>query len=86
MEALVVLFLFLLVVGLYLLPTIVGASRGVRNLGSLVVINVLLGWTFIGWVVAMAMAARSVPPSGMEVGLQPPAGSGGPPPADPGGP
>jgi hypothetical protein len=24
-----------------------------------VVINVLLGWTFIGWVVALAMAARS---------------------------
>jgi hypothetical protein len=29
--------------------------------GSVVVINIFLGWTFIGWVVALAMAARSVP-------------------------
>ena len=25
------------------------------------VVNLFLGWTFIGWVVALAMAARSVP-------------------------
>jgi hypothetical protein len=31
----------------------------VPNLGSVAVINTFLGWTFIGWVVALAMAARS---------------------------
>jgi hypothetical protein len=29
---------------------------------TIAVINVFLGWTVIGWVVALAMAARSVPP------------------------
>jgi hypothetical protein len=44
---------------LYLLPTIIAVSRKVPNIGSVVVINVFLGWTFVGWVVALAMAARS---------------------------
>lgn len=45
----------------YLLPTLVGWSRHVQNVGSVAVINVFLGWTLIGWVVALAMAARTVP-------------------------
>jgi hypothetical protein len=49
----------LVVVALYFLPTIIAAARKVPSVGSVVVINVLLGWTLIGWVVALAMAARS---------------------------
>jgi hypothetical protein len=45
---------------LYFVPTIVAATRKVRNLGSVIVINLFLGWTFIGWIVALAMAARTV--------------------------
>jgi hypothetical protein len=60
---------------LYFLPTIVGAVRKVPNLGSVVVINVFLGWSLIGWVVAMAMAARSTPPvHHVNVSNGPPAG------------
>lgn len=51
---------FLLV--FYFLPTIIGRSRGVTSLGSVFVINLFLGWTLIGWVVALAMASRSVEP------------------------
>lgn len=46
---------------LYWVPTIVGARRRVPNMGSVAVINGLLGWTFVGWVVALAMACRSRP-------------------------
>ena len=53
--------------GLYLLPTIVAAVRKVPNLGSVIVINLFLGWSLIGWVVAMAMAARSHPTAGQQV-------------------
>jgi hypothetical protein len=52
----------LVALALYFIPSIVAAVRKVPNLGSVVVINLFLGWTFIGWVVALAMAARSVPP------------------------
>jgi hypothetical protein len=48
-------------VGLYFVPTIVAAVRKVPNVGSVIVINIFLGWSIIGWVVALAMAARSAP-------------------------
>src|ERR1700740_2819537 len=54
-----VIVLALLIAG-YFLPSIIAAARKVRNTGSIVVINLFLGWTFIGWVVALAIAARSV--------------------------
>jgi hypothetical protein len=44
----------------YWVPSIVAAVRHVRNTGSIVVINLLTGWTVIGWIVALAMACRSV--------------------------
>lgn len=50
---------FLIVLGLYFLPTIVAFSRKVINRGSVAVINVFLGWTLVGWVVALAMACRT---------------------------
>src|SRR5215831_7041668 len=55
----VALILVLMGIGAYFIPTIVAFIRKVPNMGSVVVINLFLGWTFIGWVVALAMAARS---------------------------
>jgi hypothetical protein len=52
-----------ILVGLYFLPTIIAANRKVSSVGSIAVINTFLGWTLIGWVVALAMAVRTVPPS-----------------------
>lgn len=45
---------------LYFVPTVIAALRRVRNLGSVIAINVFLGWSCIGWVVALAMALRTV--------------------------
>jgi Superinfection immunity protein len=45
----------------YVLPSLIGYFRGVRNLGSVVLINLVLGWSFIGWLVALGMAVRSAP-------------------------
>ena len=50
---------FLVVLVLYFLPSIVAVARKVTHQGSVVVVNLLLGWTFIGWVVALAMACRT---------------------------
>jgi hypothetical protein len=43
----------------YWIPTAVAFFRGVPNKASVLVINLFLGWTIIGWVVALAMAVRS---------------------------
>jgi len=53
--------LLAIALGFYFLPSIIGAVRHVPNIGSVVVINFFLGWTLVGWVIALAMAARSVP-------------------------
>lgn len=82
----------------YLLPVVIGRIRHVPDLGAVAVINILLGWTVIGWVAALALAFRSVNPAGPTVQLvqnlppaAPPgdwpdadwAGPPGPPPARP---
>lgn len=53
------LFLVVIVIGAYFLPTIVAVARKVSDRGSVTVINLFLGWTLIGWVVALAMACRT---------------------------
>jgi Superinfection immunity protein len=47
---------------LYLSPLVVGWVRRAPDIGAVAVINILLGWTLVGWVVALAMAFRSKPP------------------------
>jgi H+/gluconate symporter-like permease len=44
----------------YLAPTIVALLRHHHQAAAIVVINLLLGWTFIGWVVSLAMACSAV--------------------------
>ena len=50
-------------IGLYLLPVLVAWLRHVPDIMAIAVINVLLGWTLLGWVIALALALRSVIPA-----------------------
>jgi len=43
----------------YLLPWAVAATRGRANQAAIGVINLLLGWSLIGWIVALVMACQS---------------------------
>lgn len=45
--------LLLLVMVVYLLPTWVAIIRGKRAMFAILVLNVLLGWSLIGWIVAL---------------------------------
>lgn len=54
------LLVFCFFAALYLLPTIYAGSRSHPDMGAILTINLLLGWTLIGWVVAMAWAAKSI--------------------------
>ncbi|WP_249522996.1 superinfection immunity protein [Modestobacter marinus] len=57
----VVLMIVLVVLALYFTPTIIAFARGIADRGTVLVLNLFLGWTFVGWVVSLAMAARSRP-------------------------
>lgn len=48
---------------IYLFPVLAARQRHAPNLGSVAVVNVLLGWTVIGWIVALAMALRDPRPT-----------------------
>lgn len=63
-----VVLLVLVVLAGYFLPTIIAAARHHHNAGAIFVLNLFLGWTFLGWVLALVWSAtavrRPVPGSG----------------------
>lgn len=60
MDGVIGLFFIVSLFVLYLAPTFIAAGREHHNWGAIIVINLFLGWTFIGWVVALAMACGEV--------------------------
>lgn len=42
----------------YMLPWAIAAVRGNSNAWSVFWINLLLGWTIVGWIVALVMSIR----------------------------
>ena len=43
---------------LYFLPAIVAFARSKRDAVSILVLNILLGWTMIGWIIALVWALK----------------------------
>jgi hypothetical protein len=44
---------------LYFLPTIIGRDK--RDAAGIILLNLFLGWTVIGWVIALVWACSSEP-------------------------
>ena len=65
LPSLVVVLLWLLLaaigLGLYFLPSFVGWKK--RSSGAIIALNVLLGWTAIGWIVALIWALTADQPA-----------------------
>lgn len=57
----VVFFLFCLVVGgfIYFIPWIVANDKKHHQSGAILVLNLLLGWTLVGWVAALVWACTN---------------------------
>ena len=43
---------------LYFLPAVIAYARSKRDAGAILVLNVFLGWTAIGWVIALVWALK----------------------------
>ena len=41
---------------LYMIPSFIAGLRGMAHPGPTVVVNLMFGWTFIGWAIALAMS------------------------------
>jgi hypothetical protein len=59
--------LLLLLLFVYLLPTIVAVCRGHPSLGSIIVVNLFLGWSLLGWVLPLAWACGDRGPRSLDV-------------------
>lgn len=52
MDTIMGFFWMAVVIALYFLPTIVAAKRGHNNTDPIFILNLTLGWTGIGWLLA----------------------------------
>jgi DNA-directed RNA polymerase subunit RPC12/RpoP len=64
--------LFLLIFGFvcllfYLLPTFVAVMRKHPNMPAIIILNVLLGWTLIGWTAALVWSFTNTAPPTIEI-------------------
>lgn len=50
----------ILLIIFYFLPTAIAFSRNIPCAGSVLAINLFLGWTLIGWVAALALSLIGV--------------------------
>jgi Superinfection immunity protein len=50
-----------LLLALYFAPSLLAYARGAPDAGCVLAINILAGWTAIGWVIAFVMAFRDRP-------------------------
>ena len=55
--------LFFLLVIFYFLPSVISGTRNTQHGFAIVLINLLLGWTMIGWVAALLWAIMGAPTS-----------------------
>ena len=44
---------------MYFLPSIVALARNKRDITAIMLLNLFLGWTLIGWVVALVWAVKT---------------------------
>jgi hypothetical protein len=43
---------------MYFLPSIIALARGKRDLTAIILLNLFLGWSVIGWIVALVWAVK----------------------------
>jgi hypothetical protein len=48
---------------MYFLPSIIALARNKRDIAAIVLLNFFLGWTMIGWVVALVWAVKADVPA-----------------------
>jgi hypothetical protein len=47
----------------YFLPAILAFARNKRDTTSILLLNLFLGWTFVGWVIALVWALKQDVPA-----------------------
>src|SRR3979411_2863798 len=67
MDAFVVVLIMVALLGLYILPSLYAAYRQTSMMMVILVLNLLLGWTIVGWLAALALAVLMPPVAARQV-------------------
>ena len=63
----------IMIICMYFAPTLIATLRKHHNAGAVFAVNLLLGWTFIGWIIAFIWSLTSPPaPQTIIIHQQPP--------------
>jgi hypothetical protein len=54
-------FLLMIVVGLYFMPTLFAPTRHHHQRLAMAALNLLLGWTVLGWIAALVWSLTATP-------------------------
>ena len=52
--------LLISIVSIYLLPSIIAGFRGHPNATPIFILNLFLGWTFLGWLASLIWSTTSI--------------------------
>jgi hypothetical protein len=44
---------------MYFLPSIIALARNKRDIAAIILLNFFLGWTMIGWIIALVWAVKT---------------------------
>jgi hypothetical protein len=66
------LFLLGLILAFYFLPAIIAAKRETKHEGMIFLINIVFGWTVLGWIAALIWAIVETPEEPIAPPLLPP--------------
>lgn len=58
------------VLAFYFLPTILACARSKRDWAAILCLNLFLGWTVIGWIIALVWSIKHDPPPADAAGGQ----------------
>ncbi len=60
-ELIVVFFACLIGMSFFMLPTLIAVKKNNNNILPVLIVNLVLGWFFLGWIIALIMALKSTP-------------------------
>jgi hypothetical protein len=59
MELLILVIMSVISFLIYFLPTFVASSKQHKNFTGVLLLNIFLGWTFLGWVAALVWSVQT---------------------------
>ncbi len=58
-KAIIIIIGLMVLIPLYLLPTMLACKRKHHNKTAIILLNILLGWSFLGWVLSLVWSVTS---------------------------